>query len=317
MQPSLSSRISRSIFIIGIILTLHTHFVMGQQDPAYSMFMYNGLAINPAVAGSAETFSATGLYRKQWNGIKGAPETQTLNIDAPVWHDKIGLGLSVINDKIGVTNTLNINALYAYRIQFNKTTLSMGLQTGFNNYRADYLSVLTNPQSTGVDNSFSQNVNRMIFNFGSGVYLYSEKFFAGFSVPHILNQKLDGINDSNTAQSKQYRHYFLTAGYVFDASENFKIKPSTLVKVAEGAPVQVDINTNVWYKETVSLGFSWRSHDSFTTMVQMQLGKHIRVGYAYDYIISSLSRFATGNNEVMLRYEPRAKNNRILTPRYF
>lgn len=193
----------------------------------------------------------------------------------------------------------------------------MGLQTGFNNYRADYLSVLTNPQSTGVDNSFSQNVNRMIFNFGSGVYLYSEKFFAGFSVPHILNQKLDGINDSNTAQSKQYRHYFLTAGYVFDASENFKIKPSTLVKVAEGAPVQVDINTNVWYKETVSLGFSWRSHDSFTTMVQMQLGKHIRVGYAYDYIISSLSRFATGNNEVMLRYEPRAKNNRILTPRYF
>src|SRR5687767_5613264 len=118
-----------------------------QQDPAYSMFMYNGLAINPAVAGSAETFSATALYRKQWAGIEGAPQTQTLNVDAPVWSNKIGLGISIINDRIGVVENLNINAQYAYRIQFSEGTLSLGLQGGMNNYKADYTSVVTNAQN--------------------------------------------------------------------------------------------------------------------------------------------------------------------------
>jgi len=298
------------------VLFLHVPHACAQQDPAYSLFMYNGLAINPGVAGSAETLSATALYRKQWAGIKGAPETQTLNIDAPVWNNKIGLGISIINDKIGVIDNLNLNAQYSYRIRFGKSTLGLGLQAGMNNYQADYASVLTNPKNPS-DNSFGQNTSKVIFNFGSGVYFYSKKFFAGFSVPHIINQKLDEITDENGVQSKQYRHYFLSAGYVFDAGENYKIKPSTLIKVAEGAPMQVDINSSFWYKETVSLGFSYRTNDSFTTMIQLQLAKKIRIGYAYDYIISSLSRYTTGNNEIMVRYEIQKKNNRILTPRYF
>lgn len=303
-------------FFLGM-LCVQIQSALAQQDPAYSMFMYNGIAINPAVAGSAEVLSVTALHRKQWSGIEGAPQTQTLNLDAPVWHDKVGLGLSVINDKIGVTSNLNVNTQYAYRVRFNNATLSMGLQAGFNNYHADYTSVTTNSQSATVDNSFSQNTNQMIFNFGSGAYLYSEKFFAGFSVPHILDQRLDGITVGNAAQSRQYRHYFLTGGYVFDAGPFVKVKPSTLIKVAEGAPVQVDVNTNVWYKERVSLGISWRTNDSFTIMTQLQLGKEIRIGYAYDHIISSLSRFTSGNNEIMIRFEPRKKINRILTPRYF
>jgi type IX secretion system PorP/SprF family membrane protein len=287
-----------------------------QQDPSYSMFMYNGLAINPAIAGSAETLSATALYRKQWAGIPGAPETQTLNLDAPVWNGKIGLGLSVVNDKLGVTDNLNINSLYAYRIQFPKATLSFGLQGGINNYKADYASVVTNTNQ-GNDISFAENTSRIFFNFGSGLYYYSEKFFAGFSVPHIINQRLDGISDTEGILARQYRHYFLTMGYVFDAGEKFKIKPSTLLKMVEGAPLQLDINTTFWYNETVSLGFSYRTNDSFTTMVQIQFAKQFRIGYAYDYITSSMSRYTTGNNEVMIRYELLRKNNRILTPRYF
>jgi type IX secretion system PorP/SprF family membrane protein len=288
----------------------------GQQDPAYSLFMYNGLALNPAVAGSAETLTATALYRKQWAGVQGAPETQTFNIDAPVWNKRLGLGLNVINDKIGVVDNLTVNAQYAYRIQFGESTLSLGLQGGFNNYRADYISVITNPQS-GNDNSFSENTNRMIFNFGSGAYYYSKKFFAGFSVPHVINQSLDGIVEPNSVRSRQYRHYFLTTGYVFDAGERFKIKPSALLKVAEGAPLQLDINSSFWYDEMYSLGFSLRTNDSFTVMLQLQLARQLRVGYAYDYIISPLSRYTTGNNEVMIRYQITPKNSKILTPRYF
>lgn len=302
-------------FVILLIL-LTTQLSIGQQDPTYSHFMYNGLAINPAVAGSAETFSATAIARKQWAGIAGAPQTQTLNLDAPIWNKKLGLGLSIINDKIGVVQNLNINTQYAYRIQFGNATLSMGLQGGLSNYNADYTSVKTNAQNTA-DNSFGENTNRMIFNFGSGLYFYSERFFAGFSVPHIINQSLDGIPDKSGVQSRQYRHYFITTGYVFDAGAKIKIKPSVLLKIADGAPVQLDINSSFWYDEKISLGFSYRTNDSFTTMMQIQLAKQFRIGYAHDFIISSLSRYTTGNNELMLRYELHKDKSRILTPRYF
>jgi type IX secretion system PorP/SprF family membrane protein len=304
-----------STFFAGILLVIAQN-TYAQQDPAYSMFMYNGVAINPAVAGSAETFVASALYRKQWAGIKGAPQTQTLNFDAPVWNKKIGLGLSIINDRLGVVDNLNVNVQYAYRIQFANATLSLGLQGGMNNYSADYTSVVTNSQNL-TDNSFGEDTNRLIFNFGSGAHYYSKKFYAGFSVPHLINQKLDGINGSNGAQSRQYRHYFLTTGYVFDVGEKVKIKPSVLLKIAEGAPMQLDISSNFWYDETVSLGFSYRTNDSVTGLVQLQIAKQFRIGYAYDYIISSLSRYTTGNNELMLRYELRRKNNKIITPRYF
>jgi type IX secretion system PorP/SprF family membrane protein len=305
----------RHLFRIALIL-LTNIACYAQQDPAYSHFMYNGLAVNPAVAGSAETFSATGIMRKQWAGIEGAPETQTLNVDAPVWNNKIGLGLSIINDKIGVIENLSVNAQYAYRLDFGTGTFSFGLQGGMNSYKADFISVVTNSQSSA-DNSFGENTKRAIFNFGTGAYYYSEKFFAGVSIPHIINQRLDGIVNTNGEQSRQYRHYFITGGYVIDAADKIKVKPSALIKIADGAPVQLDINASAWYDEKVSVGFSYRTNDSFTTMLQIQLAKRFRVGYAYDFIISSLSRYTTGNNELMLRYELRRDNSKILTPRYF
>jgi type IX secretion system PorP/SprF family membrane protein len=286
-----------------------------QQDPMYSQFMYNGLAINPATAGSAETLSATAIYRQQWTGIKGSPETQTLNIDAPVYGKKIGLGLSIINDKVGVTQNLVINTLYAYRLQFEEGALSMALQAGINNYNANYASVNTDPQNTG-DNAFGSNVNRVIFNFGTGVYYYGRRLSAGLSVPHILNQSLDGLNQTSV-QSRQYRHYFLTAGYVFDAGENFKIKPSALFKVAGGAPLQADINSNFWYKETYCIGVSYRTSNSFIALFQLQIAEQLRFGYAYDYMLTKLGSFASGNHEIMLRYELVKKNTKIITPRFF
>ncbi len=287
-----------------------------QQDPIYSQFMYNGLAINPAVAGSAETLSANALYRRQWIGITGAPETQTLNVDAPVYKKKLGLGLSIINDKVGVTQNLVVNTLYAYRIQFQRSTLSIGLQAGVDNYRADFTSVETGSQ-TGTDDAFGSNVNLVHFNFGSGLYYYSKRLYVGFSVPHILNQSQDGMNSQGGTQSRQYRHYFLTAGYVFDIGDDFKIRPSTLFKLAGGAPLQVDINTNFWYKETYCLGVSYRTKDSFTTLFQLQITRQFRFGYAYDYILSNLGQFTTGNHEIMLQYQLVKKNTKIITPRYF
>lgn len=300
------------------ILILTTRNAFSQQDATYTQFMYNGLAINPAYAGSAETFSATALFRKQWIGIEGAPETQTLTLDAPFHHKKIGLGLSLVNDQTGVTKNLNINGIYSYGIRVGKSTFAMGLQTGVNNFKADYLSVQTSSStSTPHDDSFNDNINKVIFNFGSGLYFYSQRFFAGFSVPHILNQRLDGGPSTAEASSRQYRHYFVTAGYVFDLGEKLKVKPSTLLKLADGAPLQLDANFNFWYNESVCLGFSYRTNDSFSALFQIQIAKQLRLGYGYDYITSNLKQYNTGNHELMLRYDLPYKTSKIITPRYF
>jgi type IX secretion system PorP/SprF family membrane protein len=302
------------VTILATVFVLAAYTSFAQQDPAYSFFMYNGLAVNPAVAGSAETFSATSIYRKQWAGIKGAPETITLNADAPIRNKKIALGLSIISDKLGVMNNTNVNAQYAYRLQFKKGVLSFGLQAGLNSFKADYTSVDTNPNQ-GTDNSFAQNTSKVVFNFGSGVYYYTKQLYAGFSVPHFINQQLDNVSETGV-QARQYRHYYFTTGYVFSAGKDFKIKPSTLVKIAEGAPVQIDINSNFWYKDMACVGFSLRTNDSFTTLLQFQY-KEFRLGYAHDFITSSLSRYTSSNNEVMLRYELPRKKDKVLTPRYY
>ena len=303
--------------IVVLTFVLLARFGFTQQDPAFSQFMYNGLAIDPAMAGSSQTLSATAISRQQWAGIKGAPSTQTFNVDAP-WGKKVGLGLSVINDQLGITKNLNISSQYAYRVQFGGSTLSLGLQATVASYRADYTSVITNPNSLdqSIDNSFAQDIKRMGFNFGTGAYYYSQKFYAGISIPHIFNQHFDGSRGSATKQS---RNYFFSAGYIVDVGPKVTIKPSALLKISEGQSVQLDLNSTVWYDNILGVGVSYRTNDSVTGLVQYQIGKQFRVGYARDFIVSSLSRYTTGNNEIMVRYELRKKGEDTIAnrSRYF
>jgi type IX secretion system PorP/SprF family membrane protein len=306
----------KRIAFVSFILLARLGFA--QQDPAFSQFMYNGLAVNPAIAGSSDTWTATAISRQQWASIKGAPSTQTFNVDAP-GGEKVGLGLSVINDQLGIVKNLNIGGQYAYRIQFKNSTLSLGIQATINNYRADYTSVATNPNASdqGVaDNAFAENINRMGFNFGTGAYYYSARFYAGISIPHILNQRFDG---GRSSQTRQLRHYFLTAGYLFEVGPKVKIKPSALLKIAEGVKMQLDLNSTVWYDNILGVGVSYRTGDSVTGLVQYQIGKQFRVGYARDFIVSSLSRYTTGNNEIMVRFDLQKKDdNKIANrPRYY
>lgn len=291
-----------------VVFLLITYKTFAQQEPAYSMFMYTGNGLNPAMAGSSGTFGATALYRKQWAGIDGGPQTQTLLLDAPVANDRVGLGLVLMNDQIGIHQNLNVTTQYAYRLKFDQQRgLAMGLQAGLNNYKADYTSVATNPNQQ-TDNSFSDYTNQLAFNFGTGVYYYAPKFFAGVSVPTLINESVDG-SDNNELGNRQTRHYYVMAGYVINASHLVTIKPSTFVKVAEGAPIQVDVNTNFWYQEKYGLGFSYRTNDSFSTILQLNVANQLTVGYAHDFVVSKLSRYTQGNNEVMLRYRLPHKAN--------
>jgi len=305
----------RNCSLLAGFLMLVSGAAFAQQEAMYSQYMFNGLVLNPAYAGSNEGLSAAALYRNQWVGVEGAPVTQTLSVHAPLRNDKVGLGFSVVNDEIGITNTFSMNGIYAFRIRTASGVLSMGLQAGVTRFHADYTKVELNPQATP-DQQFSDIQNGTTFDFGNGLYYYTDKFYAGISAPNLFRTKLSGWSDDES-YPRHARHYFLTTGYVFTLSEEVKLKPSTIIKVAEGAPVQFDINTNVWLHDLLGLGASFRSSDALVGMAELQVSKQFRVGYAYDHPISSLSRYASNTHEIMLRFDLFSADKRYVSPRLF
>lgn len=314
----------RIVFILLVFVILFAcHYANGQQDPMYSQYMFNMLSVNPAYAGSRDVLSATALYRKQWVGIEGAPETVTFSMDTPVKGRKIGLGLNIVDDRIGIVHNLMMNGCYAYRVQLSsKGTLSLGLQVGINQYKADYGSVqLSQNDLLMPDNAFSGSINRIYPNFGFGAYYTSDKFYVGFAAPKLVKNNLSGKYDPtldfSSFRNRYNRHFFVTTGYVFDVGSSMKLKPSLLLKGVHGAPIELDINVNVWFHDVVAIGGSYRTGDSFSMLLEFQATPKFRFGYAYDLTVSGLSGNNNGSHEIMLRYEFGYAKSKILSPRYF
>ena len=285
-----------------------------QQDAMYSQYMFNMLAVNPAYAGSRDVISMTALQRWQWTKIEGAPRSSTFSADMPLAKERVGVGVQLFRDKVGVTSTTGMTGSYAFRIRFkNSGTLALGLQAGLVQYSANLLEVLPTT-TTGSDAAFSQNINKVMPNFGSGIYYSTDKFYVGFSAPHLLNNKL---SKNTTAQSIQRKHYFAMAGVVLPISYRFKLKPSLLIKYVNGAPVEIDLNTNVWYKDILSIGVSYRTGDAVIGLFEIQATQKIKFGYAFDYTLTRLGKYSSGSHEIMLRYEFGSDKSMILSPRYF
>lgn len=306
-----------ALVITAILMTCAAGRVMAQQDAMYSQYMFNTLAINPAYAGSRNVTSATALYRSQWIGIKGAPKTATFTVDAPINSKKIGLGLQVYGDKLGITNTSGLVGSYAYRIHFEKATLAFGLQAGISQYKVDFLSV--NLGSDGAtDMAFANNVNKWLLNIGTGIYYNTDKFYLGLSSPQLLNNKLTNFTVQNSNNvSAQAMHVFLASGYVFDLAEDLHLKPSILVKYVHGAPIEADLNGTVWIGNVVGLGAQYRTEADISAMAEFQVTPQIRVGYAYDRSTTKLVQYNSGSHEIMLRYEFGFTKGKIISPRYF
>lgn len=284
----------------------------GQQQAMYTQYMFNGLAINPAYAGSQESLTLTALGREQWVGLEGAPSSQTFSAHAPLKNKKIALGMLLTHDEIGVTNQYGVYAMYAYRIRFSKGTLSTGLQAGFNSYRASFSKVFV-PQA-GDDSFTSDDLRSFLPNFGAGAYYCNSRFYVGFSLPLLLTNAYPGEEGS---LAKQYRHWFLSSGYVFDLSSQLKLKPNLLVKAVEGAPLEVDINANLLIKELVWVGASYRSFDAMSFLLEFQATPQFSFGYAYDHTLTEMHSVQNGSHELMLNYRFLKKDKKMLTPRYF
>jgi type IX secretion system PorP/SprF family membrane protein len=300
------------ILIIGISMSVAS-LLFSQQDAMFTQYMFNEVTINPAYAGSHEVMSMTGLVRRQWVGIDGAPSTQSFNIHTPLRNNKIGVGLSIVNDKVAVTNNLNIHAAGSYRLDLSETThLQLGLQLGITNHQTDLGNLNVEDETEQV---FSEgSVSEVLPNFGGGLYLFSDKFYVGLSIPQLMNNVVSkgGVN-----LVKQRRHIFLTTGYVFTLNQNLKLKPTLFYKYVQGSPMQLDVTGSLIIKDKFWVGLAWRTFDSADLLLGFQATEQLFAGYAFDYSLTNLSDHNTGSHELVVNYRFSFSKNKILTPRYF
>ena len=301
----------KKIIISVLVASAALLEVAGQQQVMFTQYMFNGLAINPAYAGSHETMSTTFLMREQWTGLEGAPKTQTFSIHSPLRKERFSLGLLFLHDNIGVTNQNGIYGSYAYRIPVSKKgKLAFGLQGGATFYNAQFSKI------SSTDPVFINDVRLAQPNIGFGMYYNTDRFYAGVSVPQLM-QTVFSINKSDS-DSKLVRHYFASAGYVFDLSPSIKLKPNLLLKVVNGAPMEFDLNANALFREVLWVGLSWRTFDSFDAILQFQVTDQLQVGYSYDFATTTdLARVNGGSHELMLNYRFAFTKTRVVTPRYF
>lgn len=283
-----------------------------QQDAQYTQYMYNTINVNPAYAGSRGALSIFGLHRAQWVGLDGAPVTNSFSVNTPINESNVGLGLSVVNDKIGPTTSNDISADFSYTIQTSETwKLSFGIKgtASLLNLNVDDL----NPADQG-DLQF-QNYNKFSPNIGAGIYFHSDKAYVGLSVPNFIQN--DNYNDDEVAIYKELINYYLIAGYVFDINYNLKFKPALMTKLTSGAPLQVDLSANFMYNDKFVLGAAYRWDAAISAMAGFQVYEGLYVGYAYDADTTNLKKYNSGSHEIFLRFELFNHLNKIVSPRFF
>ncbi|MCB0763064.1 MAG: type IX secretion system membrane protein PorP/SprF [Flavobacteriales bacterium] len=302
---------------MGMVLALGIGTsLLAQQDPQFTQYMFNMLALNPAYAGSAERVSLKALSRHQWVGFDGAPTTQTLTIHSPLLLESLGVGGTILRDSHGPITQYTFMADVSYRIFMGDAKLAFGLKGGLNLLQGKYAEL--NPLDPN-DQVFQQNVNTKLDpQFGFGMMYYSDKYYIGISTPKLL--RTDFFETDSLAfvsEPGQRPHYFLSGGYVFDLGLYHKFKPTFLVKAVDGAPLSFDLSANFFFFEKFWLGAMYRHEDAVGALAQYYITNDLSVGYAYDYPLSVLRNYSGGSHEVMLGFEFGNKLKGIRSPRYF
>lgn len=287
---------------------------LGQQDPLFSQYMFNTLAFNPAYAGSADVFTMMALSRHQWVGFDGAPSTQTFLAHSPLKAANMALGFTAITDRAGPMRQTGAQVDYAYRIRTGEDSrLAFGLKGGFNLMQADIASlstVETDPSNVNIQ-------GQLLPNFGFGLFWHAQRYYAGFSVPKLLENQIDVGGGTPLITASEVRHWYLMGGYVFDIDLDIKFKPSFLLRRVEGAPLSLDLNANFLLRERIWFGGMYRLGNSFGMLAQYQVNDQFRVGYAFDLTTTRIGAYNAGTHEIMLNYDLRFLKGRTVSPRYF
>jgi type IX secretion system PorP/SprF family membrane protein len=298
--------------IVSFVLMFTTIVSFAQQDAQFTQYMYNTININPAYAGSRGALSVFALHRTQWVGLDGAPVTNAVSMNTPLNGNHLGLGVSIINDKIGPIHENIISADLSYTVPTSETVkLSFGIKATANLFDLDVSRlnpVDDDPSLRDYNNKFSPNI-------GAGIYLHSDKAYVGLSVPNFIETNRYDANDVKIFKEKI--NYYLIAGYVFDLSSYVKFKPALLTKMVEGAPLQLDFSGNFMINEKFVAGIAYRWSAAVSAMVGFQISEALYLGYGYDHETTNLDKYNSGSHEIFFRYELFRNNKKMTTQRFF
>lgn len=297
----------RKRFCLGIIILFFgINNIQAQQEPMFTQYMFNSLSINPAYAGTTESINLNTLTRLQWVGMEGSPKTFSLSAHMPIEGRKIGLGVTLVTDKIGPVNNTFFTVNYAYRLKVtDDLTLSMGLKGGINSYKVGLtdLSVID-----AEDPQFQSNEKKISPNLGFGFYLYSNQYYVGFSAPKLIQTKVD--DEYATDENQLKRHYFIVGGYNWQIDKDWMLKPALLTKIVGGSPVSNDITVQTLYRDWIGGGLMYRIGDALGLFVFGKVYDELKVGYGYEYSLNGLSGINSGTHEIMLTYDFSAPKER-------
>ena len=285
------------ILIVSIFLSLFTY---AQSDALYSQYMFNQFTVNPAYAGSRDALSTVLLYRNQWTGVDNAPKTINFSAHSPFHKKNVALGMNVMMDEIGPTTIQSIAGTYAYHVKTNYGDLSMGLRTGLISLRSDESKL------NFYNDQYETNglVNVIIPNFDFGMYFFTDLFYAGASLSHILEDDLILNNEQNTLLNFELQRYLsLATGGVIEINKNILYKPSLMVKFTPGFPVNYDINSSFLLNKTLWAGFSYRSTQNLVLLLEWNISDQLRGGYSYDFDLSPLRSSRSGSHELFIGYD--------------
>jgi type IX secretion system PorP/SprF family membrane protein len=305
----------RKIYL-GLLLALGFFSgVSAQQDPHYTQYMYNMSVMNPAYAGSKENLSMGLLHRRQWIELEDAPTTSTLFGHSPVGKN-VGLGLSVVSDKIGPVEENNVYGDFSYTLKLGgEHKLALGLKAGLTLHNVALNSRIASTLPDPTDGVFGADVSNSYFNFGTGAFYYTNKYYLGLSVPNMMRSK--HLDFDGRSYGSETSHYFFTGGYVFDINENVKVKPFFMAKSSFEAPASLDVSTNFMFRDKFEIGGTYRLDDSFGAMVNYAITPSLKIGYAYDHIVSDLKVTTPSSHEVILLFDVNFSKKVSRSPRYF
>ncbi|MEO1258570.1 MAG: PorP/SprF family type IX secretion system membrane protein [Bacteroidota bacterium] len=310
-----------TILFIAFSLTVHA-----QQEVLFSQFFSQKTIANPGAVGSQEVACLSAIHRQQWIGLEGAPTSQAITFDAPVFANRVGLGLTVINDQIGFFNGTYINAAYAYRLHFGNGTLGIGMQGSYRHQRTDWGQAETITQRS--DPTAGENMSVPLFNVGAGMHFENDQFFAGVSVPYILEKsftkKYQGIVDDFSGTTP---HLFVNAGWVLPVTADFRLRPAFAARILENAPPNFDLhfsmgfleNSRLWTGATLRWGQSKLASagDALSLMAQYQINQRLNAGFAYDLSINGLQQQNSGTFELLVGYCFLTDGENVNHPRFF
>ncbi len=290
-----------------------TTLSFAQQDPHFTQYFDNTLFVNPAYAGSNEALNFTAIHREQWVGFDGRPRSTTMSLHSPLRYESVGVGLTFVNDQAGPVKQNMVYGDFSYSFRLNKpeNKLSFGIKAGMNIVSLGTSNLVTTETN---DPKLISNVNNHINpNVGAGIYYHTPKFFIGASSPKLIESSYDGLNDKNVER----RHYYGIIGGVLKLNRSWKLRPTAQLKMANNAPMSIDVSVAGIFMDRFWLGAMYRWDAALGAFIQFQITDQLKAGFASDFGMQAMRNYNDGTFELMLSYDFFFKKEGVRSPRYF